>query len=69
VAPTFEDKSTFWMSFTDFASAFNRFFITRLFPPSWHQLTLHAGTSTLAIRACMMEQAWNRGLTWMSSEC
>ena len=40
---TLDDKATFWMLFTDFAHAFNRLFITRLFPPTWHQLTLHSG--------------------------
>lgn len=40
---TFADKSTFWMSYEDFANAYNRLYVTRLFPPSWHQLTLHSG--------------------------
>ena len=40
---TVQDGSTFWMTYADFARTFNRFFITRLFPPTWHQLTLHSG--------------------------
>ena len=31
------------MTYADFARTFTRFLITRLFPPTWHQLTLHSG--------------------------
>ena len=44
VEATLADPTTFWMAFEDFARAFNRFYITRLFPPAWHQLTLHSGS-------------------------
>lgn len=27
----------------DFVASFNRVYVARLFPPSWHQLTLHSG--------------------------
>ena len=33
-------KGTFWMSYEDFTTAFNRLYVIQLFPPSWHQLTL-----------------------------
>lgn len=46
-----EDKSMFWMSYLDFCKAFNRFYITRLFPPTWQQLTLHSGAHHAISRA------------------
>eukprot|EP00873_Tetraselmis_striata_P036137 jgi/Tetstr1/456401/TSEL_043135.t1 len=39
----FDDDGTFWISFWDFVASFNRVYVARLFPPSWHQLTLHSG--------------------------
>lgn len=41
--PTLDDDATFWISFTDFLSFFDRIHVCRLFPASWHQLTLHCG--------------------------
>ncbi|EFJ41862.1 hypothetical protein VOLCADRAFT_98154 [Volvox carteri f. nagariensis] len=40
---TWDDEATFWMPFADFAAIFNRIHVCRMFPPSWHQLTLHCG--------------------------
>lgn len=40
---TQDDPATFWISLKDFATLFNRVHICRLFPSSWHQLTLHCG--------------------------
>ncbi|MEW5306402.1 MAG: hypothetical protein WDW36_008868 [Sanguina aurantia] len=37
------DDSMFWMSYDDFVQVFSRVHVCRLFPPSWHQLTLHCG--------------------------
>lgn len=44
VADTLDGPAgTFWMPFSDFADIFNRSYVCRSFPPSWHQLTLHCG--------------------------
>ncbi|GLI63404.1 hypothetical protein VaNZ11_006368 [Volvox africanus] len=40
---TWDDEATFWMPFADFAALFNRIHVCRMFPPTWHQLTLHCG--------------------------
>ncbi|KXZ50588.1 hypothetical protein GPECTOR_16g763 [Gonium pectorale] len=40
---SFEDEATFWMPFEEFAAFFNRLHVCRMFPPTWHQLTLHCG--------------------------
>mmetsp|Transcript_4340 Transcript_4340/g.11784 ORF Transcript_4340/g.11784 Transcript_4340/m.11784 type:complete len:896 (-) Transcript_4340:395-3082(-) len=37
------DEAAFWMSYKDFIATFNRLHTCRLFPPHWHQLTLHCG--------------------------
>lgn len=37
------EDGAFWISYTDFTRAFNRLYVTQLFPPTWHQLTLHSG--------------------------
>ncbi|GFR44609.1 hypothetical protein Agub_g5892, partial [Astrephomene gubernaculifera] len=40
---SWEDEATFWMPLRDFAAFFNRLHVCRMFPPTWHQLTLHCG--------------------------
>ncbi|KAG2449615.1 hypothetical protein HYH02_005148 [Chlamydomonas schloesseri] len=42
-AASLEDEATFWMPFADFVAFFNRLHVCRMFPPTWHQLTLHCG--------------------------
>ncbi|GAX81250.1 hypothetical protein CEUSTIGMA_g8682.t1 [Chlamydomonas eustigma] len=42
-AESLEDDATFWIAYEDFVSFFDRLHICRLFPASWHQLTLHCG--------------------------
>jgi len=42
-AATMQDDATFWISYRDFTSFFTRLYACRLFPPTWHQLTLHCG--------------------------
>lgn len=44
------EDGVFWISYTDFTRAFNRLFVTQLFPPTWHQLTLHSGLQAIASR-------------------
>eukprot|EP00976_Prorocentrum_cordatum_P009918 198749-Prorocentrum_minimum.AAC.2 len=36
----FVDDGTFWIEYGDFVREFNKLFVCRLFPPSWHQLTI-----------------------------
>lgn len=42
-APTMADEATFWMPYDQLLARFNRLHVCRLFPLSWHQLTLHCG--------------------------
>ncbi|KAG2495537.1 hypothetical protein HYH03_006480 [Edaphochlamys debaryana] len=42
-AATWEDEATFWMPYEAFTAFFNRLHVCRMFPPTWHQLTLHCG--------------------------
>jgi len=36
----FLDDGTFWMEYQDFTREFSKLYVCRLFPPSWHQLTI-----------------------------
>lgn len=36
----FADDGTFWMTYQDFIEQYNKLYVCRLFPPSWHQLTI-----------------------------
>ncbi|GMH35385.1 hypothetical protein BSKO_03253 [Bryopsis sp. KO-2023] len=38
-----QDEGLFWIPYEDFIESFNRIYVNRLFPPFWHQLTLHCG--------------------------
>ena len=41
------EDGTFWMDYNDFVNEFNKLHICRLFPPSWHQLTIKVGVVAL----------------------
>ncbi len=47
-----EDEATFFMPFDAFVAFFNRLHVCRLFPPTWHQLTLHCGWQVRARGGC-----------------
>ena len=34
------EDGTFWIPYAEFARQFNKLHVCRLFPPSWHQLTI-----------------------------